>query len=233
MADSNYTINRLELVKKALRRVGNTTPTQAEIADATSELNLLIKRIDVDGNWLWATSNTPISLNTVSSTKSYAVGTAPVGIPSGLLGIEKIWYVNGNSRTYLEILEKGEFRNSVFQETGTGVPAQAYFERKPISNAGVDQSLLWILPSPAGVYALEYYARRRIYDFDNASDNPDFPQEWFHCLRLQLANLLAPEYDVKLDERQLLTLEAEVELKKMLGANAEVNQDSEVKPNYF
>ncbi len=33
-------------------------------------------------------------------------------------------------------------------------------------------------------------------DFDNASDNPDLPQEWFDVLAFNLALNMAPEYDV-------------------------------------
>lgn len=58
-------------------------------------------------------------------------------------------------------------------------------------------------------------------DLDSATDNPEFPQQWFLPLMLGLAWLLAPKHGIPLKERQMLMQEAELYKKKTLDADME------------
>ena len=51
---------------------------------------------------------------------------------------------------------------------------------------------------------LMYTYKRPLYDFDAAGDNPDMPQGWNRYLIYRLAEDLAPEYGIALDERSWL-----------------------------
>lgn len=51
---------------------------------------------------------------------------------------------------------------------------------------------------------IRYLYKRPLFDFDNATDNPDMPQGWTRYLMWRLAHDLAPEYHLGLDERQWL-----------------------------
>lgn len=54
---------------------------------------------------------------------------------------------------------------------------------------------------------IRYVIKRPLYDFDNATDNPDMPQGWGRYLMKRLAYDLSPSYHLALDERQLLRAE--------------------------
>lgn len=58
-------------------------------------------------------------------------------------------------------------------------------------------------------------------DFDSAGDNPQFPIEWGQALVYGLADKLAPEYGLTLDERRAIKAEAEFELEEALNYDVE------------
>lgn len=53
-----------------------------------------------------------------------------------------------------------------------------------------------------------YTYERPLYDFDNATDNPDFPLAWTRYLILRLALDLSADYAIAIEERQWLEREA-------------------------
>ena len=56
---------------------------------------------------------------------------------------------------------------------------------------------------------LNLTVERPIDDFDAATDNPDFPVEWFEALSYGLAARVATKYGVNIQERTFLKMEAE------------------------
>ena len=56
---------------------------------------------------------------------------------------------------------------------------------------------------------IELYFHRPFEDFDASGDTPDFPQEHYLPLMLELAALLGPKAGVPIDERKALREEAE------------------------
>ena len=54
---------------------------------------------------------------------------------------------------------------------------------------------------------IRYVIKRPLYDFDNASDNPDMPQGWSRYLAKRLAYDLCGPYHIMVDERTLLKAE--------------------------
>lgn len=54
---------------------------------------------------------------------------------------------------------------------------------------------------------IRYVIKRPLYDFDNASDNPDMPQGWGRYLSKRLAFDMSASYHLVLDERQMLKAE--------------------------
>jgi len=78
-------------------------------------------------------------------------------------------------------------------KTSTGRPVQYYYD------PGRDSGTLYIWPTPDVItQVLKITYLRPIQDFDAATNDPDFPQEWLECLKYQLAVRLAPEYGVAL-----------------------------------
>lgn len=217
MADSNATITRTELVDRALRRIGVKRPTNTERAQAVALLNDLCKEIDTEGRWLWAIDNSPSSLTLVAAQASYAAGSGASLIPLYGMELERMELVIGSEPyTPLEILTKDGWLSSPLRGT-SGQPLEAYFEKKPDSS----DSLLWLAPTPETAYTAKCYWRRRLYDFDNASDNPDLPQDNALRLAKRLALELSPEYGIPLQERTLLKAESNEAMDMMRVSNAE------------
>jgi hypothetical protein len=84
---------------------------------------------------------------------------------------------------------------------------------QPITS--VDWPLFWELggSSPsAWVADTQYLApqqirlwyKRPLFEFTSASDNPDFPQEWFRYLEYRLAHDMAPQFGVPMESRMWL-----------------------------
>lgn len=61
-----------------------------------------------------------------------------------------------------------------------------------------------------GDYVIEFTYHRPFQDFDASTDNPDFPQEFYLPLMLELAALLGPKHGVPPDERRALFQEAKM-----------------------
>lgn len=76
----------------------------------------------------------------------------------------------------------------------SGYPGNADFYLWPIFQNGDD------------VIVIKYI--KLFDDLDGATDNPEFPQQWFLPLMLGLAWLLAPKHGIPMKERQLLMQEA-------------------------
>jgi hypothetical protein len=104
----------------------------------------------------------------------------------------------------LRIITRNEYIN-LGNKTTPGYPNSVYYD--PQRETGT----LYLYPVPdATVVAnttIVIYYQRPFDDFDNAADEPDFPQEWFDALKYGLATRLAPEYGVPISERQLLMAE--------------------------
>lgn len=56
---------------------------------------------------------------------------------------------------------------------------------------------------------IEIVFHRSFEDFDAAGDTPDFPQEWYLCLMMELAAVLGPKFGVPPEERAALRKESE------------------------
>src|SRR6185369_17002519 len=106
MSTNNANLTRDRLVRRALKRVGNTEPETSQIAEAVETLNIKIKELDERGKWLWAINNVETSLTLVASTSSYTVATPPTGIASDILDLNTFALYIGSQHVWLSILDK-------------------------------------------------------------------------------------------------------------------------------
>lgn len=68
---------------------------------------------------------------------------------------------------------------------------------------------------------VKFTYHRELADFDLASDNPDFPQEWIDPLVWNLADVLGPEYDIPMDRAQVIAGKAARFLDDVAGFDRE------------
>ena len=118
----------------------------------------------------------------------------------------------------MRVLTREEY-NRLGNKTSLGQPIQLFYE--PLLTTGVVH--LFPVPDTTSIadctVVLVY--QRPFEDFDASTDNPDFPQEWFNAIKFGLADLLAPEYGLPLQERQDLARRAKSLRDTALGFGTE------------
>ncbi len=77
---------------------------------------------------------------------------------------------------------------------------------------------------------LEFVALRTLEDFDSASDNPDFPQEYYRALSWGLAAELSSMYGKSLSERGYFDEKAERILREVEGLDREQEVSMQITP---
>jgi hypothetical protein len=211
-----------------LRRIGNSNPSASERAQAILALNMIVKRVDVRGRWLWAISNTASTLTLANGTRAYSAGATASTINTNILELESVFLVEGTSTTELEIIDKSRAISNPYRDD-SGKPLEVYLETAPV----MANQKMHFFPTPNSTYSIQYYFRRRLYDFMASSDDPDFPGEWVNYLVKELAGEISPEYGVPLQERQYLKMEAEAALRDLNATNAEAAPTQTVQTLYF
>jgi hypothetical protein len=167
---------------------------------------------------LWARSEYTLALTL--STQSYNIGIGQtVNIPKPLKITQAILHdTQTNVDIPMRILTRDEYLR-LGNKTTTGQPIQIYYDPQR------DHGTLYIYP-PANSTSVSYKQIKFTYqrpfeDFDAATDNPDFPQEWFEALKYGLATRLAGEYAIPLEERKQLMQEAILIKNEALGFGTE------------
>ena len=109
--------------------------------------------------------------------------------------------------------------NMLGNKTSQGRPVQFYYESL------LSTGNLYVFPVPdsaaasgGSVYILY---QSPVSDFDGASDEPDFPQEFFRALKFGLANDLSFEYGYPTRDRQDLEKRAELYKQQAFAFNQE------------
>lgn len=221
MPDSNAVITRSRIIQRAFRRVGKFNPTTQETALSVELLNMIVKNLDEEGRWLWAINNTPTNLNLVAGTQTYSVGTVPSGIANNILKLENFELVQGANLVPLQILTKTEAVETALRESN-GTPSAVYLE----TATNMLNQKIWVYTNPTSNDTAQYYYRRRLYDFDNANDNPDFPQDWGLRIIAVLTFELSKEYGgINPTERELMRADAENAINQGIAANANESAD--------
>jgi hypothetical protein len=206
---TNFATSRDSLISGALRAAGaiaqGETPTATMVSEAAEALNMLVKAMQADGMPLWAIKKYQITLT--ASTADYTIGVgSTVSTPKPLKVIQA--YLRNTSSsidTPVRIITRDEYER-LGNKTSSGEPVQIFYE--PLLTTGV----LHVFPVPdatvAAANTLYIIYQRPFEDFDASTDEPDFPQEYYHTLKFQLADVLAPEYGLSLQERQDLAARA-------------------------
>ena len=78
---------------------------------------------------------------------------------------------------------------------------------------------------------MNFTFERQLHDFDETTDNPDFPVEWTECLIWNLAARIGPEYKIPLQQLQIIIARGEQLLDDLLGWDEELTS-MDVQPDY-
>ena len=200
---TNFSINRDQLIAGALRIAGaisqGETPSATLYTETAEALNMFIKAMQADGMPLWATKKYAITLTT--SAADYTIGVSQtVNTPKPLKVLQAfLRNTSTNLDIPVRIITRSEYE-LLGNKTTTGLPVQIFYE--PLLTTGV----LHVYPVPdstvASSYTLSIIYQRPFEDFDATADEPDFPQEYYDCIKFGLADRIAPEHGLAIQDRQ-------------------------------
>ena len=206
---TNFSTTRDDIIKGALRLCGalalGETPTTDQVTEASEALNMLVKAWAADGMALWARGEYTLPLTLGSQSYSIGLGQT-VNIAKPLKITQAILHDTQTSVDIpMRIITRDEYLR-LGNKTTQGQPIQIYYDPQR------DHGVLYVFP-PANSASVSYKQIKFTYqrpfeDFDTATDNPDFPQEWFDALKYGLASRLAGEYGIPMDDRRQLMQEA-------------------------
>ena len=179
-----------------------------------------------DGTMHWTTINSvdssvlitvatalPTAASSGSHVYSYTASTDRIVRPLRVIAAN-VLNTTSESSWELECIDQQTYYQ-IGSRTSDGTPNQLYYEAT-LGSATADptSSTTWygvffIYPRfNGGDHVIEFTYHRPFQDFDASTDNPDFPQEFYLPLMLELAALLGPKYGVDRDERRALFAEA-------------------------
>jgi hypothetical protein len=207
---TNFATSRDSLIYGALRIVGGLaqgeTPSATQISEAAEALNMLVKGLQAEGMPLWAIKEYTLTLLTATQTYRIGVGQT-VNTPKPLKIIQAYLHDSTtNLDVPMRIITRDEY-NRLGNKQTTGQPIQCYYDPQ---NSYGDLKLFPIADATSVTNkTITLVYQRPFEDFDAAADEPDFPQEWFDAVKHLLADRLAPEYGLAIQERQDLRGRAE------------------------
>jgi len=218
--------------------ISGTSMTVASITNMTSGDNIGVEMSD--GVLHWTTINGAPSGSTVTLTTGPTVAvnsgarvhfyTTKSNRPQRIISARRRQLSN-NSDTPLVIMSRSQYDDlsTKFGSTESGsdsIITQVYYDPQLTGSMYV-----WP-PSSVETQTLELTTQRLIEDFDGASDNPDYPAEWFDALVWGLAARLAVIFGVNKEVYARVKLEAESSKRDVLAHDRELDASIFLEPNY-
>ena len=215
---TSFTVTRDQVINQALRKLGvidlGSNADAETIANCSLVLNLMIKQMATDGLKLWkvqelvmpvVANQTTYILGGSNSTPMYdsfdtSFTTPIVDKPLKLL---QAWYrdntVTPPNDIPLQLFSKQEY-NILGSKGSTGVANSIFYDYK--TNYG--NLYLYLTPDTYTATNLNIHMvmQMPMQDINTAQSIPDFPNEWMNCLVWNLADQLALEYSVPVQNRQ-------------------------------
>jgi len=224
----NYTTTRDQIITAAFRKIGalgdyeviDTPRLNAGIA----ALNPMIKTFATKGMPLWAITEQYIPLSTWASGPSVTIGPG-AAINQDIKPLKILQAIRRDNSVVatpvdveLNIYTYQDYEN-LSNKNSQGTPVHIFYQ--PGAYTGTIH--LWNPPNSYWQTNGQLYIRyqRQFQDFDNSTDEPDFPVEWHEALIYNLAARLAPEYGLAVNERAAIRQEAKEFLEEALSFGTE------------
>lgn len=198
-----YQLTRDEIATAALRKLGviaeGQTPSAQNLADAQVALNSTIAELRSKGMPLWARSEYTFT----PTTNSYTIGegmTLNTPFPVRLLQAYRL--DSSNAKVPMEIVAREDF--NILPRNSNGIPIKVNYQ--PFINYGTIS--IWPTPDSTKTATITLVYQRPFQYFTTGTETMDFPEEWYNAIIYKTAVLLAPEWGIPLQDRQMLMTEA-------------------------
>jgi len=205
---TNFSVNRDQLIRDALELVGAQAPdesmTDSELQSASRSLNMMLKAWQTDGLQLWLRRSTSVTLVAAQNTYTFGPTGQDVTVGRPLKILKVMRKDTSDNEVELFALTQDQYKEQT-PKTTTAVAVNYYYDPQ------LTNGYLYIWPTPgtteASEYTLDVLYHKPTDDMDAATDDFEFPQEWFEVIKYGLAIRLAPVYGLPLDDRKQLYYE--------------------------
>lgn len=210
MTTSGVTIKELtrdELINAALRKIGvlgeGQTANSAQLDTGAEALNAALIELQVLGLPLW--KRTELTIPMVSGQSTYTIGVGQsINVPFPLKLQEAIFQMSGaNSKIDVNILANYDW--NLLPSNSGGIPVNITYQ--PFINYGVVR--VWPTPNSSTIGDLLLIYQEPVDVTTTGTETIDYPQEWQNAIIYYLAYLLADEYQLPIQDRQLLEKKAD------------------------
>lgn len=213
---SSYSLTKDVLITAALRKLGvlaeGVSPSTQNLSDASVALNSLIATFKTLGMSLWERKEYAFT----PTTGSYTMGNGyTLNTPYAVKLLQAIRTDSSGSKIDMEIEARSSF--NVLPNNSTGTPIKVNYQ--PFINYGIVS--FWPIPDSTNTATITLVYQRPFDYMTSTSDSFDFPEEWYLALTYKLAVLLAPEWSIPLQDRQMLMKEADIYLQMALDGGQE------------
>jgi hypothetical protein len=203
---TTWKLQRDAIITAALRKLsvlsGGTPASAQQITEASEALNAMIKGFQADGMPVWAMKS--YTFTTIANQAAYQIGNSQALNTPMPLKVVQAWRSDTTtSNIPLNVYTDTNYNQLPLAFT-SGTPVNLYYQ--PQMHVGTIN--LWPKPADATITITLRY-QRPFEDMTSASDDIDFPPYWTEAIIYGLADRLAPEYGIPLQDRQLLTQQAE------------------------
>jgi hypothetical protein len=203
---TTWKLQRDAIISAALRKLavlsGGSTPTTSQVTEAAEALNAMIKGFQADGMPVWAMKS--YTFTTITGQAAYQIGNSQALNTAMPLKVTQAWRSDSTSSNVPLNIYSDYNYNLLPLNNSSGTPVNLYYQ--PQMQLGTIN--LWPKPADSTTSIIIRY-QRPFEDMTSSSDDIDFPPYWTEAIIFGLADRLAPEYGVPLQDRQLLTQQAE------------------------
>ena len=211
-----YQLTRDEIATAALRKLGviaeGQTPSAQNLADAQVALNTTIAEFRTKGMSLWARSEYTFT----PTTNIYTIGegmTLDTPFPVKLLQAFRL--DSSNAKVPMELVAREDF--NILPVNSSGIPIKVNYH--PFINYGTVS--IWPTPTSTNTATITLVYQRPFQYFTSGTETLDFPEEWYNAIIYKVATLLAPEWGIPLQDRQMLMSESKQYLEDALDNSYE------------
>lgn len=175
--------------------------------DATQALNIVLKEMQTDGMLLWKIVRQTVPLAAGQSMYTIAPSGADVLAPKPLRLVQAVRHDStSDSDVAVMIWARSDYEMQT-SKTSSGVPTAVYYEPQRL------QGVCSVWPTPDATTAANVTLKLRfqypVEDMVSATDEFDFPNEWYRAIKWGLAAELWIENAVPMSLGQLIEQKAE------------------------
>lgn len=222
----SFTVTRDQIITSALQSLQiigeGDSPSSYDLSLCSFALNLMLKKWATDVVPLWVIQT--INFNLVAGTATYTLGpTGTVPLSYRPLKILEAWTRDTNNiDTPLMELARADYDLLGNKTSQSTTPVNFLFVPTISNSLATSNSTITFYPVPSDATRSAYFnVQRPLQDLNSGADEFDFPAEWFHAIKWNLAAEVALDYRANENVVAYIERRAKATLESCIGFNQE------------